>query len=709
MPFVTPALLFGAALIAVPVVLHLVMRQQPKHVEFPPLQFLKVRRESNRRRLRLRHLLLLLLRAGAICLLALSLARPSIEGSGFLGGEEAPVAAALVFDTAPRMDYRHENRVRLEEAQEMADWLLTQLPRKSEVAVIDSRAAQPTFAVDLGAAKDRVDRLRMTPVAQPVVESIGRALELLDESELKRREIYVFTDLARATWTDSSGQLAAKLAAQSEVGVYVIDVGVAEPRNFGLDEPRPNRQLLAQGSPLVISSNVLRVGPAAPCEVELYLLDENGAPQKRGQQTIDAQPGAAQPVEFTVGGLEAGAHQGYLQIAGQDALVWDDRRFLSVEVRPAWRVLVAATEPDYAVYLTEALAPQFFRARGQARFECDVVDLKSLKDQPLSDYAAVCLVDPRPLDEDTWRSLGEYVRTGGAAAIFLGRHARPMAEMNSSVAQRLLPGEFKRVWSSPSYLSPRDLSHPLLAKFRPLETSIPWKAFPVFSYWQLASLAEGATTIIPFATGHPALIEKSVGEGRVLTLTTPVSDPANLRNREPWNTLPTGAEPWPFVMLVNEMMLYLVGSQDQRFNYDAGERVELRGGLDGRITMVSLAAPDGDFVRKSVDPKQNSIVVSAADQPGNYRLRAGGGETGYDRGFSINLAPQLTELARLDKGELDATLGADRYRLAANRDQIQRDVNIGRVGRELFPFTIMILALLLAGEHLLANRFYRKK
>ena len=55
--------------------------------------------------------------AGAIALLAFALARPSLQMGGSLGSQEAPVAAALVFDTAPRMDYKSENQTRLDAAR----------------------------------------------------------------------------------------------------------------------------------------------------------------------------------------------------------------------------------------------------------------------------------------------------------------------------------------------------------------------------------------------------------------------------------------------------------------------------------------------------------------------------------------------------------------------------------------------------------------
>ncbi len=79
MTFVNLSLLLGAVLIGVPIVLHLVMRQQPKQLIFPALRFLQKRHESNRRTLRLRHWLLLLLRCLVVALAALALAPPQRE------------------------------------------------------------------------------------------------------------------------------------------------------------------------------------------------------------------------------------------------------------------------------------------------------------------------------------------------------------------------------------------------------------------------------------------------------------------------------------------------------------------------------------------------------------------------------------------------------------------------------------------------------
>ena len=98
----------GAALIALPIVLHLIMRRETKLLKFPALRFVQQRRMLNQHRLRFRHLLLLALRCAIIALLALALARPTLRGSAGAGKDGAAVATALVFDNSLRMQYEQE-------------------------------------------------------------------------------------------------------------------------------------------------------------------------------------------------------------------------------------------------------------------------------------------------------------------------------------------------------------------------------------------------------------------------------------------------------------------------------------------------------------------------------------------------------------------------------------------------------------------------
>ena len=146
--------------------------------------------------------------------------------------------------------------------------------------------------------------------------------------------------------------------------------------------------------------------------------------------------------------------------------------------------------------LAEALAPDLYRKRGQARFDCDVCDLGELAKRPLAEYAAVCLLDPTPLEPATWQKLADFAAEGRGVAIFLGRNALPIESFNGPEAQELLPGKLLRQARRPDgglHLAPRDYQHPILGgDLRGHAGAIPWDAFPVFRYWELENRAAEA-------------------------------------------------------------------------------------------------------------------------------------------------------------------------------------------------------------------------
>ncbi|HAA62906.1 MAG TPA: hypothetical protein DCE39_18425, partial [Planctomycetaceae bacterium] len=83
MQLINPAIIYGLGLAAVPVVLHMLLRARPKPHLFPALRLLQARRRHNRRRLRLRHIWLLLLRILLIALLVLAVARPKLPAADY--------------------------------------------------------------------------------------------------------------------------------------------------------------------------------------------------------------------------------------------------------------------------------------------------------------------------------------------------------------------------------------------------------------------------------------------------------------------------------------------------------------------------------------------------------------------------------------------------------------------------------------------------
>ncbi len=102
MSFLHPLALLGLAAAAIPALLHLLERRVPPEAEFPPIRYLSEAERQSARRLKLRHLLLLVLRTTLIALIVMAAARPLVRSRGPVAGEaHEPTALALVLDNSP--------------------------------------------------------------------------------------------------------------------------------------------------------------------------------------------------------------------------------------------------------------------------------------------------------------------------------------------------------------------------------------------------------------------------------------------------------------------------------------------------------------------------------------------------------------------------------------------------------------------------------
>lgn len=781
MAFVNLSLLFGTLLVGVPIVLHLVMRPQPKPYLFPAIRFIQPRQEANRRSLRLRHWLLLLLRGLVIALAALALARPRVSsplfgnwtmivalallllligtlllvgavtrgGAALLGGlsvlnaavlaalvallvttlrdqdaslvgdRQAPVAAVMVFDASPRMQYREANQTRLERAQALADQVVRQLPPDSQVAVLDSRAIAPAFAFDLAAARKTIERVKLTGAPRALDQLLHTALQLLDASHLPRKEIYLYSDLTAAAWDIEGARLRERLAAARDVAVYVIDVGVQQPENLALGAVELSSETVPVHSALTIRAAVSCVGAGGAAAVELLVEDfdptlpvvRDGTvvvPTARvhDRQEISLSDGETGSVEFSVRDLTAGTRHAEVRLAREDALAIDNQRHLTVLVRDPWLVLIVAPRGVDTTALVEAIAPYEHRVARRAVFQCLVSTPDELPHHSLGDFAAVVLLDPAPLPAGGWEQLAAYVRGGGQLALFLGPQAGDGSSFNEPAAQAVLPGKLGRPYRTPGgdvYLAPHGYDHPILRPFRPLASSVPWGDFPVFRHWSLHDLVPQSAVILRYSNQQPALIEHPVGSGTVVTMTTPITEPDRPRGRSAWNEL-AGPNDWPRFILVNQILRFLVEHDAGRFNYEAGQSVVLSNRADRDPARYLLFTPDGET--QPVQARDERLMISATDAPGSYRLK-GERDGPVTRGFSVTLPERASRLERTTRDHLDESLGAGRYQLARNQDEIVRVQGRQREGREFFPFLLALVVVGLVLEHLLANRFYR--
>ena len=422
-------------------------------------------------------------------------------------------------------------------------------------------------------------------------------------------------------------------------------------------------------------------------------------------------PESVTGVQFNLRGLSTGVHNGVLQIRGEDGLSVDDERYFTVEVEEARPVLVVAAVNETARDFAEAIAPETLRDRGESRFSCDIASQRDLATLELAKFEAICLLDPGPLTPDVWNRLANFAREGKGVALFLGGHASPVEPFNDPAARALiggrLGGRLKRtVRTVPGdvFFAPESLAHPIFTLFRSRNTSVPWDQFPVYYYWPLDQLASESRVVATFSDRKPAIVETSLGKGRVLTFATPAAEPLNPNGRPCWNELWAGEDAWPWFVLLNESLRYVAGLGEGRLNYMVGETARLQNDPQQRPTRYQVFTPGGDVL--DVSARDDFIALHSSDHPGTYRLRGNFGGP-IVRGFSTNYPAAATDLKRVAPTELENLLGKDRYHMARNRDDIHRVVGQQRIGQDLYPFVIVFVVSALALEQLFANRFYR--
>jgi hypothetical protein len=717
--FVTAGLAAGAALAAIPVILHLFMKQTPKHVIFPALRLIRERQKRSKKRLRVKNWLLLFARMALIALMALALARPTIYSSVPLGDAEVPSALALVFDTSLSMEYKERDKTRLDEAKDLAYEILKKAHDSSQIFVIDSAEPGAPVGLSPGAARKRVEGLTTRSVNRPLNGAVGLGYKAVSGSDRVRKEVYVLTDLARSAWDMGQKIDALEQARKTKEGVstYILRLAPKQLRDAAIVEAEPASGLIAQDEQVAIKVRARSLGIKSQRVVEFRL---DGL--KKGEKVIDLPADGEAEVTFTTPAkLAAGPHQGEVHLGGEpDPLEKDDRRFFTIDVQPPFKVLLIADDPAHdAHFVANALEPASLREGDPRQFRVErlrTADLETKFTGSFKDYAAVFLLNVRSLPASQWSRLNLYVREGGGLVIGLGARV-DAANYNSETAAALVPGELGRAISPAKSdfftFGQAELDHPLFGQLK-RELMSELSVVPISRYQQVKP-SEGTRTLLHFQDKAPALLERVFpGDraGHVLLWTTALSRRPNANDPDAWNEFPMPAAGWSFFYLMNQTVPYLSGAANARLNYEAGENVTIPVEPGKKYNNYTVKAPESKSADALGEPVSGTIIIPAAPQIGQWTISATGPNNAHKTiGFSVNVPRSETSLAPMEEKDFDALFGKgkDHYSLANNPSELDHAVKERRVGREVFSWLMVLILALMTAENFLANRFYREK
>ncbi len=647
--------------------------------------------------------------------------------------ENVPVAAVFLFDTSASMSYKQANKTRLRAAQEMAKSHLSHLPAGSKVAVAASSETAPAaFSTDLVAAQSRIDALEIKATGQPLNDRLSALMQIQEDDQRrvtseqssipadKRqdrfvREIYIFTDLTKSAWRDESSSLRDELQRLRWIGVYLIDVGETAPTNIALTGMRLSREAVPARGTVRVEAVVSSTGPVKPDQsVELYLKAGDGPPVRKGTEAVKLETGSEARVAFFPVDIPLQPFtQGELRLTGSDPLNADDVLYFSVHTIPSLKVLIVAEEPAIARYWTLAL--RFLAEEGISAFQTESATPDKLADIELGEFDVVCLINAGRPSDAAWSKLRTFVERGGGLGVFLGASSSALSETTrerinpvgyqTEAALTVLPARLEASLSnSPAKtIDVRKSQHQLLKRFDEVGALTELGITEVKRFWKVDPVAD-AVVVSRYAgaadddLGAPALIERRIGQGRVMMLTTGVDGIA-------WNDLLR--ENGPYIVFVDQLTQYLAWQASGTFNHIVGDEVALPLGRDHKLAKAVLRMPD--FKQRVIDipPKSTILTLRDLTSVGSYSVDTADRAVDYHVGFSLNLPAAESDLKRLEKSDLDGLLGEERYHVNRDLDSLIKDVNIGRLGQEMYGMVVAFLVAVFALEQFTATWFYR--
>jgi hypothetical protein len=516
MNFLAPLFLVGGVAVALPVVFHLIRRTTRERKSFSSLMFLMPSPPRLTRRSRLEHLLLLLLRCGVLCLLALGFARPYLKKALDIGQpSETAKRTVLLVDTSASMRRANlwaDARARAESivrdaspADQIA--LMTFDRQPHELITFDEwnrTAAGERVALAVRKLAETSPGWSSTHLGEAIINAAETLADTRGNAVTGPRQIVVISDLQEGSRIE---QLQGYEWPKG-IEVSVEPIKARRSNNAGL-------QLVSEtddGSTKEATSVRVRVANSAESKLDQF---------KVGWAAADGRTFAGQPMNvYTPAGQSriiampmvtnaVGSTKADRVILQGDDEDFDNTVYVIPPEKSRLSVLYLGTESE-----KDPHQPLYFLQRAfQETRRTAVSVVQGTNNQPWS-----LAVVSEAISDGAGKSLHDNIVSGKTVLCIIkdDRIAPTVAQLLGAERLNIHEAQVRNY----AMLAEIDFRHPLFAPFADPRFS----DFTKIHFWKYRKLdtngLPNARVLAKFETGDPALVEVPVGKGKVFVLTS---------------------------------------------------------------------------------------------------------------------------------------------------------------------------------------------
>ena len=680
--FSNAALLAGFAALAVPILIHLLLKQKPVSLRFSTILFLQKSDEDVTRRRKLRNWLLLVLRLALLALLVLAFARPYLPAPAGTNASGQPRQIVLVLDRSASMQAGD----RWARATEWMHKAVDRLAPADRVAIIDSCSPAEVIA-PLGppeALKTILSKLEPGFGTSDLANGLNAAVRLLTQADTGGAlQIEVISD-----FQESACARLAETAVPKSIELTLCAAAETEIPNLAVEAMTGDRGGQA------VAARAINFSSEDVSGVKLSLLVDGVS---AAGTTLSVVAGMSTQVSLALPRLEPGWHSVETRLASRDGFPLDDARYQAVYVPKPHRVLCVEPRTDRPVFDEEtffvatALAPETNHV-GPYAVETAPPAETAARLTGAGDYALVVLPGLREVPSDLAPALTGFVTNGGGLIMFTGE--RLNATRYTEDLRPLLPalpGQVEGDDEQPEnfwHLGHYQRDGTIFAAFqKPNSGDV---TLPVFRHRYTLTPLAGSHTEAGFNDGAPLIVSKQFGRGRIVLINTSAD---------------TGWTDWPkrktFLPWFYGLVAYVTRPSA---GAEAGEAAPLPAGTPGEVALGTTAAN----LSFQVHEPSGHVVPALADAQGNLTLNAGRpgiysiqDPAGHElQRVAVNLAASESDLGFLTPEKLNITRSDDVVRTGLMAGVLGGD------RRELWRIFLLAAVALLFLEPLLANRSY---
>ena len=651
-----PLLLFGLAATILPILIHRITRRKVTERKFSAVYLLLQSQRIAARPQRLKHLLLLALRILAVAIIVFLMARPMLLRPGFAallkGG-----AKVLILDNSMSMGYLEDRGPRYDVAKKavlealedfggQVSLIPTVGPRKE--TGVSPRKEQESRWVQAEEVPMELERIPLSYGHSNTASAFESAYRTLKDLKTSK-QILILSDLARGDWKDLD---LTRFENISDAEVTFLRVGgPGRDSNFGVRDVRLVEGEIVAGVPTRLEVTISNLSDQA----SKRLVQVNLAGVNVDQKSIELNAGQDIKIVFELLVDTPGWIDGEVKLT-PDRLPADDIFYFPLNVKEKVRVLVVDGDPKTSLrgsesyFLVSALRPGGLDG---SPFLTHVITEDELGQVDPQLYDTLFLLNvPRP----DLSKMGAFIEMGKSLFICLGDRIVPEAYNQFPHAPWQI-GEFIDLRAGEEMMMQIDSNQNMTKLFKGLQESL--KSVSVRSYFKI----EGNPNILlTLKNQDPLFVEAEVGKSKLFML----ASSADLD----WNDLPLNAAYLPLFQGLLREAVGLTGT-----------------GLPKGMTF-------GETFREDARPLQ---IKGPEGGAGIFQFYLPGGEMRQ----GVNTPHIESNLSKLGEDELKKKFGAIDVKVVNYKEGHLKNLKGGR--RELWPFLLLLLFVVLAFEMILAN------